>query len=123
VRGEKQLKRGDAPPAEGTVDEEAGAKAPAILPESEWVWRLFSMLSAHRLFTDRGPQPLSITDMWSLAQIEELSTAETRFFREVCTELDNVFIREMSEKLAKDRDKENKKRNKRGPRPVRGRLP
>lgn len=91
-----------------------------VLPEGVWLWVMFIYLNSHRQQGPNGPQPITISDMWAYAQLEELDGGESRWALEVMSELDRVFLEETYKKIEEER----KKRDKKGARksaPVRGR--
>lgn len=74
------------------------------------MWRCFNVLNAHRQYGKAGPQPITISDIYALAMIEELDFADTRWLCEVVDHLDRVYIEETYDRLAKEQAARNKKK-------------
>jgi hypothetical protein len=98
-------------------EEETSSDAPEVIPEAQWLWVGFSTLSGQRLYKDDGPQPITISDVYSYSKIEGHSTAESSWLLEVVCELDRLFIEKTQERL----DKEQRKASKRSGRSVKNR--
>lgn len=97
-------------------DEEDDPSVPKLLPEAGWLWRAFSILSVQRQYSQSGPRPISVAEVYALARIEELDGADTRWLLEVIVILDQLFLEETYEKLKKENERRARKTGAKGKR-------
>lgn len=90
-------------------DDEVDPNQPVVIDEAIWLWRAFNILNARRLYAPHGPQPIALTDVESYIRIEGLEEAEGVWLMEVVDLLDRIYIEDVYNKLAKDREKSSKK--------------
>jgi hypothetical protein len=67
----------------------------------------------YRRYGDNGPQTLSLSDINVLCEMSELSNAERRWFLEVISYLDPLYVKDIQDKLKIERSRSE---NKPGPR-------
>ena len=91
------------------TEAEPKESAPELLPESALMWRCFVILSSQRHYSNNGPQAISLSDIHALAQIEELSPADARWFVDLVQTLDRIYLEDASAKISKEIEKRNKR--------------
>lgn len=99
---------------DGDEDESYGSdpKTPKLLTESQWIWEGFVVLNGQRHYNEKGPQPVSLSDMFAYVSIEDISSADASWFLSVMRKMDKIFLEDTYAKLAKEREKKSRSNRK-----------
>lgn len=93
-------------------------QAPELFPDLLWIWEFFNILNRQRQVGPHGPQPSSLTDIRSLAEMMGyVSYDDLDFLLKVIPELDAIILKDHYDTV----EKLNKKGNK-NKKPTKGRT-
>lgn len=92
---------------------ESTSQAPELFPDLFWVWEFFSALNRQRQVGPHGPQPSSLTDIRSLAEMMGyVSYDDLDFLLKVIPEMDAVVLKDHYDEVERLNKKNKNKANK-----------
>ena len=96
----------------------SATQAPELFPDLLWIWDFFNILNRQRQVGQHGPQPSSLTDIRSLAEMMGyVSYDDLDLLLKVIPELDAIILKDHYDTV----EKLNKKGNK-NKKPTKGRT-